>query len=79
VGLQLLAVLDVGQHGGGGGDPHGQDGLAQERVDEGRLAVVELAQHHDREALLLQLGQADVADVALGGGEAGRLATRPPG
>ena len=44
--------------------PVGSTGAAQQRVDERRLAVVELAQHDRREALVVQLGQARVADVA---------------
>ena len=74
LGARHRAVAQVGQDRGGRGDPHRQQRLPQQRIDEGGLAVVELAQHHQREALVVQLGQALLADVARGRGQAGRIA-----
>ncbi len=64
-GAGLLAEDDVVDGGGGGGDPHRQQRLPQQRVDEGALAVVELAQHDQVEAVLGQLGQPHAGDVCL--------------
>ena len=46
-------------------DAGGQHVVAEQRVHEGRLAVVELAEHDQVESLLLELGDAAVANVVL--------------
>src|SRR5690606_6981066 len=52
-------------HGGGGGDAHRQHLLSEERVHEGGLSVVELAHHHQVEAVFPELAD-DLAGDAPG-------------
>ena len=79
LGRGLLAVPYKRQDRRGGRDTHRQEGLArglrwtgvhrpgvvqgQQSIDEGRLAVVELAQHDEREAPLVELGDAHLTNV----------------
>ncbi len=88
LGRGPLAVTDQCQHRGGGRDPHRQQGLGRrlrgagvrrpgivegkQGIDEGRLAVVELAQHDQREAPLVELCDAHLANVVGRGLESGR-------
>ena len=54
-GARLLLVLQVVDDGGGRRDADGQDARAEQRVHEGRLAVVEFADHDEVEAIGLEL------------------------
>ena len=57
--------------------PVGSSGARQQRVDERRLAVVELAQHDDGVALVVELGEPHLAHVALDERQPRRLGRRP--
>ena len=50
--LHRLAVLEQVDVGGGGGDPLFEELLAEQGVDEGAFAGVELAGHHQQEQLV---------------------------
>jgi hypothetical protein len=54
--VRRLGVLDVVNDGGRRRHARRQHGAAEQRVDERGLAVVELAHHHQVEALALELG-----------------------
>ena len=68
-GLRLGPVADVREQRGGGRDAGRQHGRAEERVDEGRFAVIELAEDDDGVTLVVELGQTDIADVAIDEGQ----------
>ncbi len=55
LGAGLGGVLEVVNHGRRRRHAHGEDRRAEERVHERRLAVVELAHHHEVKAIGLQL------------------------
>jgi hypothetical protein len=72
-GAALGPVPNAVDDGRGGRDARGQHRAAQQRVHEGGLAVVELAQHHQVEALVAQPRDAVLLEGLGHGGGTGAL------
>ncbi len=57
----------MGDDGGGRRDAHGQDVVPQDRVDHGRLAVIELPEHDERDAPVGERLEALLSDLTCQG------------
>ena len=71
--VALLAMHEMGDHGGGRCDADGQHVFAEQCIHHGRFAMVELTEHDERDLALFERRNAVQKHFAMKRGESGGL------